>query len=230
MSSETTNNESCEPQIKRLEDLIRFFIQKRKDGVQFNQDLTKEKLDGIQFIRKTIVSGLVGLISILIALTALLNYDPNIMVSIIITLIIITVLSHWLYLRKHRKMGDLFGLLISAYDTGVSNHETVLEYLIVGTLDSYTANKNSIHELGDFVMILEQLNTLYLVEPWKQLSKTDMTDKSTLKTMSTGSQTLAENFDKVVEDYDKLNKDLIPTHLQKFINSVIDELKSSIKK
>lgn len=231
MSSDDKNQDisnivDVEKQINRLEDLIKFYIWKRKDALRFYSELAQEKLSQIEFIRKTIVSGFVGLISILLALTAISQFDKNIIIPLVIVLIIITVLSHWLNLRNHRQAGNYFGEALSAIDVGIKNLEKVQEILIISSLDSYKGEPKVIKEIGTFVLILERFNLLYLAKPWSKLTKINAIDKDTRKTLLQGSSILSGELEKIIVEYNKLDKKLIHESLQELINSVIDDLKS----
>lgn len=228
-NNESQKREDVETQIRRVEDLLKFYIQKRKEQLQFYIDLGQESLSRVEFMRKTFVSAFVGLIFIIIGLTAIQKIETDSAVYVVIGLIIFTVFIHWLFLRNHRKTAEYFGEAMGALDQCITNHKTVLELLLVGSLDSFQGNKKVIHEIGTFVIILEHLNTLYMIKPWEKLAKIYVISDGTKKTLSSYSKLLKENLKFTLDEYEKLDKNLIPQDLQNISQTILDEHKKLTK-
>lgn len=212
-------------QIARMEDLIKFYIDKTKEEQKFQADFIQDRLSAVTSKRNNIVAFLGGFMSALFGLGQL-GLVPKITVSIGIIIVaplalIIFFLMGKAYTARYIGLVDL----LAAYDPGIEKLECVLEYSLQGSLDN--TDEMMIHEIRKFVSVLHSANQLYLIKANEQLAKLkvlrDFPENPALisKRIRDGAKSIHEN-------YLKLDKNKIPEELHKIIDSVFNENKEYI--
>ncbi len=222
--------EDIEKQIRRIEDLLKFYVQSEKYELELDLEMAKEKLSQIEFMRKTVVGGLVGLLFIIIGLAAVYQENIDLAVGIVLSLSAITVFSHWIHLRNHRGAGDFFGTLIDARKKGIENFEKVLENIIIDTVNSFKGQENSVKGILQFVLILKHLNKIYMIPTWAKFTKTSLLNKEEKKEFEKKNDQIKSQVQSLYDEYNELDKQYISKLLQDMANKIFESYEGKLQK
>jgi len=215
-----TKFENIESEIRRLEDLLRLYINQEKEKRKLHTDFSLDKLSVI----KSRKQGAVSIIGIVIAITlgliptTELTFDD--VISYIVVELIFIFVAILLFNRWYQNTALTLGELLAYHDIAITNYEQILEFSIVGTMAKFEGEKESVYEIGNAVILLKDANRLYAIKPYEITSKLWIYTKELEVSSVKSAEILKKSAPIIYKQFLQLNHNKIPIDVRKILCQV----------
>ncbi len=212
--------DNIESEIRRLEDLLRLYINQEKEKQKLHTDFSLDKLSLI----KSRKQGAVSIIGIVIAITlgliptTELTFDD--VISWIVGELILIFVAILLFNRWYESTALTLGELMAYHDIVINNYEQILEFSIVGTMAKFEGEKESVNEIGTAVILLKDANQLYAIKPNEMISKLWVFTEELKEDAIKKAEILKKNAPIIYKQFLQLNHNKIPIYVRKILCQV----------